>query len=273
MNHTFTQMPVGKKQHLSPQKPNLPEKSNNGGDAENYLFLVVVLDILLLNLCLFGFLAMMIPADTLFDPALAKPLKNFGILANVIWLVIVPFTNVYRAFEGIKLRLKTRELFLSTLIYFGIINWVYYPYFLSVFQVHFLLPAVLTFFVLATILHYVVRYYTRNLALDLSYAVVGGGSANIQYLEKVLNSAYGDQAYCMGRFAQDEIPGVNRLGTYEDIEEYLRKNSNINKLLYFYSDLSKQTVQRIIQLCRSRFIDFDIVPTGVDFFERGVQVE
>jgi Undecaprenyl-phosphate glucose phosphotransferase len=118
-----------------------------------------------------------------------------------------------------------------------------------------------------------VRYALRNRKEELYYAVIGGGSQNINNWEKEFFSMYGQQTTCVGRFASENIPGVTTLGSYEEIEDFLKENNRINKLLYFYSNLSKQTIKRIIQLCRTKYIEFEIIPVGVDFFERGIQLD
>jgi len=272
MNHTLTQMPVLNKQ-VTHRNIEISEKTKIERNKDRCLTLVIALDLLSLNLCLFGFLLLQVPYENGFSLSVMKSLPTMVLLTNVIWLLVSTYTDVYHVFEGIKLNLKIKDLFLSAMIYFGLISLVYYQFFFPVFQVHFLIQALFSFLVFSSLSHYAIRYYNRNRTMALSYAVVGGGGANFRYLQNVLSSVYGENTFCVGRFAHDELPEVKNLGTYDEIEAYLNENQNINKLLYFYSDLSKQRIKRIIQLCRNRFIDFDMVPMGVDFFERGIQVE
>lgn len=272
MNHTLTQMPVLNKR-VTHRNVEISDKTKIERNTDRCLTLVIALDLMLLNLCLFGFLLLQVPNESRFSQSITQTLPLMALLANVIWMLVSTYMDVYHVFEGIKLSLKIKDLFVSAMIYFGLISMVYYQFFFPVFQVHFLLQALFSFLVLSSISHYAIRYYNRNRSMTLSYAVVGGGGANLQYLDNVLSSVYGEHTFCVGRFAHDELPEVKNLGTYDEIEAYLHANQNINKLLYFYSDLPKQRIQRIIQLCRSRFIDFDMVPIGVDFFERGIQVE
>jgi putative colanic acid biosysnthesis UDP-glucose lipid carrier transferase len=272
MNHTLTQMPVLNKQVRS-RDIEISDKTKIERNTDRCLSLVIVLDLVLLNLCFFGFLLLSVPYESRFSQLITQTLPIMVLLINVIWILVSTYMDVYHVFEGIKLNLKIKDLFLSVMIYFGLISLMYYQFFFSTFQVHFLIQALFSFLVLSSIVHYGIRYYNRNKTMVLSYAVVGGGGNNLRYLENVLSSVYGDHTRCIGRFAHDELPDVKNLGTYDEIEAYLKENHHINKLLYFYSDLPKQNIQRIIQLCRSRFIDFDMVPIGVDFFERGIQVE
>jgi putative colanic acid biosysnthesis UDP-glucose lipid carrier transferase len=272
MNHTLTQMPVLKQQVVH-RKVAPSDRTKIKKYTDRYLSLVILLDLLWMNTSLFGFLLMQVPYEQGFGTAIYGALPSMLLLINILWLLVSTYMGVYRVFEGIKLDLKVKDLFLSTMIFLGLVSLIYYQFYFEVFQVHFLIQAISSFLILSSLSHYAIRYYNRNKTMFLSYAVVGGSGANIRYLDKVLSSVYGNLTYCVGRFATDELSGVNKLGTYEDIENYLNENSGINKLLYFYSDLPKSTVQNIIQLCRNRFIDFEVVPIGVDFFERGIQVE
>jgi Undecaprenyl-phosphate glucose phosphotransferase len=267
-------MPVANVQVTQPRNgvQAVPDTSKKRGKQPN-LALVIALDLFFLNLSVFGFMLLQIPSESLMTPKVSNNLLLMATIVNVTWLMIVPFTEVYRVFEGIKPELKIRDLFWYTLIYFGITTLIYYQFFFEVFQVNFITQAFIGFFVFSCIGHYAIRYYNRNITAELHYAVIGGGNGNLRYLNNEFSSIYGQNAYCVGRFGHDVLPGVENLGSYDDIEAFLIENSQINKLLYFYSDMSKSMVKRIIQLCRTRYIDFEIVPIGVDFFERGIQVE
>ncbi len=274
MNHTLTQTPVLRKQVINHHAKHADRRRIEQKTVRQ-LTVAILLDWGILNISLFGLLLLQIPYNQLFDQELNRNLGYLFLLINSIWLLFIPFTEVYRVFEGIKVDLKIRDLFWNTLTYFALITLIYYQFFFAVFQVHFLVQVFFVFMALSTISRYVSRYQSRNKAIEITYAVVGGGNTNLWYLSKGLSSIYGDNnTSCIGRFAQDDLPNVPRLGTYNDIEEYLLRNHNhIKKLFYFYSDLSKESVQRIIQLCRNQYIDFEIVPIGADFFERGVHVE
>ncbi len=274
MNHSLTQMPVLRKQVID-QRAFHSDPKKQERETARQLTLAVFFDLLILNFALLGFLLLQVPFSQLAGQGMTQEFYFLLLLFNLIWLIYIPFTDIYRVFEGARLDLKIRDLFWNTLIYFGLITLIYYQFFFQTFQVHFLMQSFSAFMVLSTISHYIFRYYNRNKVIDLTYAVVGGGNTNLKYLDKGLSSIYGDDnAVCIGRFAQENLPDVPSLGTYDDIEAYLQENHyRIKKLFYFYSDLPKQMVQRIIQLCRNQYIDFEIVPIGVDFFERGVHVE
>ena len=274
MNHSLTQIPVLRKQVIH-QPTHQADPGKLERETARQLTLAVFFDWVIMNLSLLGFLLLQIPFSQLVGREMVREFNLMFLVFNSIWLIYLPFTDTYRVFEGARLDLKIRDLFWNTLIYFGLITLVYYQFFFQTFEVHFLMQSFSAFMVLSTISHYSFRYYNRNKVIDLTYAVVGGGNTNLKYLDKGLSSIYGDDnVVCIGRFAQENLPGVHSLGSYDDIEAYLLENHyRIKKLFYFYSDLPKQMVQRIIQLCRNQYIDFEIVPIGVDFFERGVHVE
>ncbi len=272
MNQTLTQLP-GLKKPFVHREIAISDKTRMERNTDRYLYLAIALDAVWLNLCLFGFLLVQISYNQGFEPLVMNALPYLVLCINIIWLLTATFTNVYQVFEGVKLNLKIKDLFWGVLIYLGLISLVYYQFFFTVFQTHFLIPAFFSFLLLASISHFAIRNYIRNRTVGLTYAVVGGGGSNLQHLQLVLSSVYGDHVLCVGRFGHEAIPEVTNLGGVDDIEAYLNKNSNISKLLYFYSDLSKQTIKRIIQLCRNRYIDFEIVPLEVDLFDRGIQLE
>lgn len=272
MNQTLTKLP-GLKKIFVHREIAISDKTRMERNTDRCLYLAIALDAVWLNLCLFGFLLVQISYNQGFRPAVMNTLPYLVLCINVIWLLTATFTNVYQVFEGVKLNLKIKDLFWSVLIYLGLISLVYYQFFFPVFQTHFLIPAFFSFLFLSAVSHFAIRYYIRNRTVGLTYAVIGGEGSNLEHLQLVLSSVYGDQVMCVGRFANEGIPEANNLGSYEDIEAFLNKNNSISKLLYFYSDLSKKAVQRIIQVCRNRYIDFEIVPLEVDLFEQGIKLE
>lgn len=272
------------KTHLTnPTPPLIPQRQYSLQDkkafiknkmrTERQLFRVMAIDILLLNLSLLAFILLKIPLSTLVTEHLWS-VFIFFLGVNLIGFLGAPFTEIYQIAEGIKLKLNIRALFVGCLIYFGIIDIIYNQVLPTDIKTNFLFLAFFCFFILSSINHFLFRYYNKQHPMLLTYAVIGGKQRNLRYLTDVFKSAYGENTFCVGRFAKDEVQGMVNLGDYLSVEDYLKNSAeHINKLVYFYSDLTKNEVQRIIQLCRSRFIDFEVVPTGIDFFEKGVQVE
>lgn len=266
----ITNIPSEQKRVLNGNKRGYLQKQKR---SEYSLILIVIADLLFLNGTILGYLGWTIPAELLFSQLYWYPLLGLFAVINIAAVFIASFSEMYQVFEGIKLNLKIKDLFWSTTIFFGIVSLVYYQFFFPIFQVHFLLPAFLIFFTLSASAHIAMRYFNQHKSSFLAYAVVGGSSSNLRFLEKTLVNAYGRNTFCVGRFASKEIPGVIRLGGYRDIPAYLKRKNNFSKLLYFDSDLSIDEIQKVSQLCRSRFIDFEVVPQEISFFDKGIQVE
>jgi len=241
--------------------------------SEIYLLTMIILDIFFLNLSLWGAMWLKIPLEEMLTTH-ALNIILFFTIANVIAVITASFTEVYQVLEGVRLKLKIKSLFWSTLIYFGLISLVYYEFFFASFGVHILFNASVAFLILATLAHTASRFYQKNhLTTPLSYAIVGGKPSHLKYLESMLINVFGKNITCVGRFAGKQIPGVPNLGGYDKIERFLRESNHINKLLYIDSDLSAEEVRKIGKLCRIRFVDFEIMPRELDYFARGTQLE
>lgn len=262
---------------LKKGSPDIPlKKPDSSGILRKRLFnqnyiIVILNDIVLLNLIFFAIIAIQIPEkSTSLIPLKKLPLFFIGV--NLFWVVTAFLTNIYRVYDRENMDLKIKDLLSGTVIYFGIMSMFYYQFFFVTYQVHFLLPAFFTFIAFSVLTHIAFRNYYRSNMNELNYVVVGGKPSNLKYLDQVFGSTYGDKASCLGRFGHTKIQGIKDLGSYNNIVDYVKKN-HIDKLLYIYSDIPNNEVQKIIQLCRSRFIDFEVVPREIDLFKKGIQVE
>ncbi len=240
--------------------------------SESLLLSVIGLDFLFLNGSLIGCLSWQVPVSELFG-AYAGYTALFLILANLTGIFVASFTNVYHIFEGVRINLKIKNLFWGTLVFFGITSLVYDQFFFPVFGARFLLPAFLIFLVLSFITHALFRYVVKDRKGCLHYAVVGGSPSRLKNLEKALSSAFGHNSRFVGQFSDKELTGVKKIGGYEDIKNFIRQNPGLNKLLYFNSNLTAKEVQELGQFCRTHFVDFNVVPMEISFFEKGTQVE
>jgi len=252
------------------RKPLEVNKSEKRTASERLYTRVIIFDLILLNICLFliiGFQMSMQIANSL-ELGVAV---TFGFLVNILWVLVGSFTDTYRLFNRIKLDLKIRNLFTGLLVYFGILSAFYYPLFFESFQVHFVVPAFLTFGLLSILFHFWVRNYTK-LNSSIDFAVIGGKRANLDYLNRALSVAYGGNNKCIGRFGKTNYKDIVSLGDYSRIRQFIM-TTDFDKLIYIDSNLKKDQLKNIIQLCRNRFIDFEIVPRDAMLFERGIEVE
>lgn len=241
-------------------------------NSEFLLLFVVCLDFLFLNISLIAILGLEVPYEQLFGPLSQYTLLFLGV-TNLVGILVASFSNVYDMFEGVRLNLKIKDLFLSILIFLGIVSLIYYQFFYAVFEQHFLLPAFFSFFVFTSISHILFRHFSWEMTTPLNYAVVGGNQSNIRHLEKVILSSFGKNSKCIGQFSDYETPGVRWLGGFEDIEQYIHDHPKVDKLLYLDSTMTTQRVQDLGRYCRTHFIGFEVVLTEVDFFNKGTQVE
>ncbi len=244
----------------------------NKKKSELKLIGIVCLDIFLLNLCLVASIHFFRPIGEIFvqHPTTAI---SFFLLANIIGAIVAAYTSIYQVFEGVRIQLNIRDLFWTTLVFFGVLSMIYYPFFFQVFRIHFLLPAFVAFFLLSTILHLAIRYYGKDRSRYIAYAVVGGSPNGLRHLGRVMAYAYGPNAFCLGRFSDNDLPGTATLGSYSEVQSYLERHNNVTKLLYFDSPLNTDEVLEINRLCRSKFIDFEVIPKEIEYFEQGTHVE
>lgn len=97
-------------------------------------------------------------------------------------------------------------------------------------------------------------------ARPFRYIVIGGESTDLESMEKTFSKAYLDQAICEGRFGRKPQEKVKNLGRDRDIIRYLRLATNIQKVIYLNSNLSKRELQNLRTLCSFKGIDFVVVP-------------
>lgn len=264
--------------HLYVEKKNVFKQKTYGlsrhkWHSEFHLSIVIFIDIILLNAILYGSIWLAYYLDSEGKDLSSTTLWPFFLIANLTWLLVISYSKIYGIFGGARLDLKIKELFLGNVIYFGLISLIYNQFFFHHYDIQFLIPALLCFTFSTTLIHLAMRYYYNRVQKSpLSYAVVGGTVSNFMYLKKVFDSTYGNNIYCLGRFAENTIKGARNLGDFSRIEDFIRHN-DIAKLLYVNSNLRKEELQQIMQLCRRHFVEFEIVPKEIDLFQKGIQVE
>ncbi len=234
---------------------------------------IILIDFVLLNLCLWGEVYTQIYVGAA-EGFTLKALVLFLLMGNLLWLIVAAFTDIYTFYDESRMALRTRDLFVSSIIYFGILSLVYDYFFFGLLGFNFLLPSLLAFLGVTSITHYCIRWYHQNHAQLLLYATVGGTAAQLRHVKKIYSTTFGPNTYCAGRFGERAIKGVRNLGTFHNISNYLASNSDrISKLIYLQSDLSNDDIKDLVQVCRSNFIEFEVVPMEVHFFNKGVQVD
>jgi len=246
------------------------ERSKRNFFSERFQRRTLIVDLLLLNLCLFAGMSLY-PVDITINNwrVFLKPV--FFVTVNVTWLTVAMCNDIYKWYEIIKPFKKVSSLLYVNGIFFAVLSCIYYNVFFPLLGSSFLLPTFLIFMVLSISSHLIFRkHYQRRMPL-FKYAIVGGKPGSLNYIKDTYSDAYRGKSYCIGGFANDPTDNIRWLGDYSQLKRFILQNS-FDKLFYIYSDLKKQEVRKIIELCESRFIDFEIVPREFDIIDGGMRV-
>jgi Undecaprenyl-phosphate glucose phosphotransferase len=212
---------------------------------------------------------------------ISKELIDFNIfqifflflLGNGVWVVVSLVQKIYKWKERVRLEKELPILWITVLSYFSL--------FLITQQLF--IPEVmptgvainyLGFLVIAIpIVRLLVRSLDFNDVDSFNYIIVGGKGTNIKQMFKSFRYAYRGKANCLGRFGNTEHDFIENIGDYPSLKEYVKNSKNVQKLFYVYSELSNEEVREIMQICQTKFIEFEIIPRETDLFPRGVKVE
>ena len=234
---------------------------------------IILIDFVLLNICLWAevYAQIYIGLD---EHLTFTPFVVFIVLGNLLWIVVAAFTDIYDFYDESRLSLRIRDLFVSSIIYFGILSLIYDYFFFGLLGFNFLLPSLLAFLGVASITHYAIRSYHQSHSQLLLYAMIGGAAPQIRQIKKLYANNYGPNSFCVGRFGDDKIKGTRDLGGFDLIKSYVTANlDKISKLIYLQSNFSNDEIQELVQLCRNNFVEFEVVPMEVHFFNKGVRVD
>ena len=188
-----------------------------------------------------------------------------SISINCIWLMIAMYNDIYRWYEIVRPSRKVKNLLYVNGIFFTIISSLYYYIFYPILQSDFLLPVFSVFIIINILTHLFFRKHYINKMPIIQYIVVGGKIENINYIQEVFKSAYQGKSNCVGSFSRDSTSTVRWLGNYSNLKKFIN-NNYFHKLYYIYSDLTKSEIREIVELCESKFIDFEIIPREINIF-------
>ncbi len=108
---------------------------------------------------------------------------------------------------------------------------------------------------------------------SFSYIIIGGRSANVRAIRKVLAKTYTEKAICLGYFGDLAIPRLRNLGLDKELINYIRRAKNIQRIVYVDSGLDDNELRYLMQLCRAKAIDFIVMPQEAYLFPKGIRLE
>lgn len=235
----------------------------------NHRLDLVIADLLVVN---FTLLITLFISKEVTDFPIIKTLFLFA-LGNGSWVLVSLIQKIYKWKERVRLEKELPILWTTVLSYFSL--------FLILEQI--LIPEILPMGIIVNYLGLLIvvipisRLILRSLNLNKSesfnYVIVGGKDTNIKHIFKSFKYAYQGKANCLGRFGNSKHDFINNIGSYTELKNFIKESNNINKLFYVYSELSNNEIREIMQLCQTKFIDFEIIPRETDLFPRGVKVE
>lgn len=228
----------------------------------------VIIDLLMVNLAFV--LALLINEPEL---EFNWELVSLIVFSNAIWVVLSLIQKIYKWKERVRFEKELPNLWITILSYFSL---------LLIFK-ELVIPEVLLtetaiyYLLILVVILPVARLFLRALSLNnkkpFNYIIVGGKGTNIKHIFKSFKYAYRGKANCLGRFGNTKHEFIENIGSYNELREYIKTSTNVDKLFYVYSELTNEEVREIMMLCQTKFIDFEIIPREVDLFPRGVSVE
>lgn len=236
---------------------------------KNHRIDLVIADLLTVNL---GLLAAILLSTKTFTFSWESLL--ILIISNGVWVIVSLVQKIYKWKERLRFEKELPIVWVTILSYFSlffILQQVLIPSLL-------ILSDLINYFIILMIMLPLFRLFLRKrkttTATDsFNYIIVGGKATNIKHIFKSFRYAFQGNANCIGRFGNTPHDFINNIGGYHDLKDYIKENNNISKLYYIYSELDNDEITAVMQICQTKFIDFEIIPRETDLFPRGVKVE
>ena len=230
---------------------------------------LVIVDLLMVNLALL--IALFLNEKT--SLTIGWDFILLFLISNGIWIFVSLIQKNYKWKERIRFEKELPVLWISILSYLALLL-VFEQVFLTDYMS--MNAAIYHLIILSVIIplsRLVLRVFKLKKVEPFNYVIVGGKEANIEHIFKSFEYVYEGNANCLGRFGTLKYDIINNIGGFTSLAEYIKNANNVDKVFYVNSKLSNEEVREIMQLCQTKFIDFDIIPREVDLFPRGVKVE
>jgi Undecaprenyl-phosphate glucose phosphotransferase len=238
-------------------------------NLKNHRLDLVIVDLLIVNFALLIALLLNEQASLTID------LKFFilFLFSNVIWVVVSLIQKNYKWKERVRFEKELPVLWISILSYLALLLVFEQLILTDYLSMNTAIYHLIILSVIIPVIRLVLRLLKLNKVNPFNYVVVGGKETNIQHIFESFEYVYQGKANCLGRFGNLTHEMINNIGDYSELKEYIKNSENVDKIFYVNSELDNKEVREIMQLCQTKFIDFDIIPREVDLFPRGVKVE
>ena len=264
------EMPVEHRKILSDIQLNRPKWLQT---TEQLFYLAILTDLIVLNCCFYWFFSKQPNFHILVSDYFPRVAALF-LFINAGWIFVTSYTKVYRILEGVKLVLRIQDLFTGTLIFFGLMGLLFDQFFNRTLIDNFLFPTFLFFTIFSSLTHLILRKISLKKVGYFSYIVVGGNSNIVKKIQKDFRSIYGENAVFLGQFSNSHTHQIKNLGADDELQEFLKVHKDkVNKLIYISSSLSRNNLKSVLETCKNQFINFELIPEFMEYFENGYKVE
>lgn len=196
-----------------------------------------------------------------------------AVAVNGLWTAIAFAKQIYRWYERVPLHDELFHLLKVGAFHFAIVTIAYYNLDLIPRHTWFLWIIYGTFAGGITLQRALSRRFKRRPVAKFTYVIVGGKPHHVDRLLDGFNYAFEGRARPLGRFGHTPHQTIPTIGDYEDLHAFLMSTNAVDKVVFIYSALTAEQEAAIINLCRRRAIDIEVMPRETALFTRGYEVQ
>ncbi|MGB3799596.1 MAG: exopolysaccharide biosynthesis polyprenyl glycosylphosphotransferase [Lewinella sp.] len=228
---------------------------------------LIATDFILINLSFF--IASLITYG-IFDYSSAITGRNVALVVfvNIAWGWLCIYFNAYRWYERVRMEQQLSKVFKIIVFLLAFTSLFYYNILGEAPHTPFILLAHGLALMLVSTGRVFHRLREESPFEKFRYVIVGGKAENLQQLFKAFDYCFPGSAELVGRFGNTPHANVSNIGGYHDLKNYLEGQPNIDKLIFFYSDLTLEQEREIMHICETQFIDVEVAPRETTMFPR-----
>ena len=228
---------------------------------------LIATDFLLINLSFF--LASLITYGVFdYDSVITGRNLALVVFVNIAWGWLCVYFDAYRWYERVRMEQQLSKVFKILVFLLAFTSLFYY----NVLQDAPYTPFILLAHGLALVLISTGRVFHRlreeSPFEKFRYVIVGGKAKNLRQLFKAFDYCFPGSAELVGRFGNTPHANVANIGKYNDLKNYLLEQPDIDKLIFFHSDLTLKEEREIMRICENQFIDVEVAPRETTLFPR-----